>query len=84
MKHILTDAETFATYAEIDYAYFRLSAIKVKEDFNIGNIDEIIDLVKDIIENKKKLDADFSHDEMYLKEFLRIKEELHENMEQND
>lgn len=49
-----------------------------------GNIDEIIDLVKDIIENKKKLDADFSHDERYLKEFLRIKEELHENMEQND
>lgn len=84
MKHILTDAETFATYAEIDCAYFLLNKIKEKEDFNIGNIDEIIDLAKGIIENKKKLDADFSYDEKYLKEFLRIKEELRENMEQND
>lgn len=81
MKHILTDAETFAVYAEIDCAYFLLNQIKEKEDFNIGNIDEVIELTKSIIENKKKINADYSYDEKYLNEFLRIKKEFDENME---
>lgn len=87
MKNILESPETFESYARIDYCYYRISQI-YKNDKKLTPIDkmiyqatgydkkkesEIIDLLKEIINSKKLIDADYSGDEKTLNEILNIK-----------
>lgn len=93
MKNIFESADIFEAYATIDAAYYEIGKISKKRSgrtaisimidkatgYDKANAQKISDIIDIIIENKKFIEADYSHDELAKNKLIEFI-----NQEEND